>query len=217
MQQDVHGLGFDPFRDAEEFRQHKRQKLRATTAGGRGGGRGGAVKGGLLGASQGKGSGAKRLGVLGGVDDEDVDGDEGCQQPKRRARGVAFGTGVLEETDTMGYMEDYVEDDMGEEDEGGGAGFSVGGGYGGRPQQQQRGGRGGGRGKGAAGAQALALTSKGFSYELVDSEEEEDEEERFQDKRCFRDIWYYWGVCFVPHCSCTLFPPMFFCTVYGTT
>lgn len=26
----------------------------------------------------------------------------------KRARGVAFGTGALEETDTFGYMEDYV-------------------------------------------------------------------------------------------------------------
>ena len=31
MQQDIHGLGFDPFKDAEDFREIKRRKTEAKT------------------------------------------------------------------------------------------------------------------------------------------------------------------------------------------
>eukprot|EP00873_Tetraselmis_striata_P037960 jgi/Tetstr1/458224/TSEL_044712.t1 len=61
---DLYGLGFDPYKDAEDFRALKR-----------------------------KGGG----------------GDSGSGLPStKRRRGVAFGTGVLEEFDTYGEEEDYV-------------------------------------------------------------------------------------------------------------
>lgn len=90
--QDVHGLGFDPFEGAEEFRSRKRQKLdaaRAATGGmshtaGGGGGFGGSAGGG-------RGRGAAGAGG--------------------HARGIAFGTGALEESDTLGYVEDYIDAD----------------------------------------------------------------------------------------------------------
>lgn len=68
--EDLHGVGFDPFEGAEEFRSRKRQKVEAGRA-----------------AASGQ--------------------QQGRQQQQQR--GVAFGTGVLEESDTLGYMEDYVD------------------------------------------------------------------------------------------------------------
>jgi G patch domain-containing protein 1 len=69
--EDVHGLGFDPFEGAEEFRSRKRQKVEAGRAA--------------------------------------ASGQQQQQRQQQQRRGVAFGTGVLEETDTLGYMEDYVD------------------------------------------------------------------------------------------------------------
>jgi G patch domain-containing protein 1 len=91
--QDMHGLGFDPFEGAEEFRSRKRQKQEASraAAGGLGaaGGSGGQQRGGSGSSSFGGG-----LGVSGS-----------------RPRGAAFGTGALEEGDTLGYLDDYVDAD----------------------------------------------------------------------------------------------------------
>lgn len=86
--QDLHGLGFDPFEGAEEFRSHKRQKLDNSRA-----------QTGSLGAAAAgfSGFGAQRQ----------QQQQQGSGQ--QRGRGVAFGTGALEETDTLGYMEDYVD------------------------------------------------------------------------------------------------------------
>jgi G patch domain-containing protein 1 len=83
--QDLHGLGFDPFEGAEEFRSRKRQKLDAARA--QTGGLGQAGEAGFGGSSRGGGTGGSR------------------------ARGVAFGTGAMEESDTLGYVEDYVDAD----------------------------------------------------------------------------------------------------------
>jgi G patch domain-containing protein 1 len=80
--QDLHGLGFDPFEGAEEFRTRKRQKLEA-------------------GRVQAQADISSGLG-FGGQQRQQ-------QQQQQRQREVAFGTGALEETDTMGYMEDYVD------------------------------------------------------------------------------------------------------------
>ncbi len=71
----MHGLGYDAFRDADEFRQHKQQKLQKQQ-------------------QQQARRGANGASAAAGV---------------KRARGVAFGTGALEDTDTLGYMEDYVQ------------------------------------------------------------------------------------------------------------
>lgn len=87
--QDLHGLGFDPFEGAEEFRSRKRQKLEAARAATGGLGRAGDA--GFGGSGSGRGGGA---------------GGAGSKQ-----RGVAFGTGALEESDTLGYVEDYVDAD----------------------------------------------------------------------------------------------------------
>lgn len=76
---DVHGIGYDPFKGAEEFRkaaqQHHQQKY--------GGG----------------GAGGSRMGTA----------DQ--KNNSKRRRGVAFGSGVLDEDDTFGMMEDYVTHD----------------------------------------------------------------------------------------------------------
>jgi hypothetical protein len=83
--QDLHGLGFDPFEGAEEFRSRKRQKLDAARA--QTGGLGQAGEAGFGGSGRGGGAGGSR------------------------ARGVAFGTGAMEQSDTLGYVEDYVDAD----------------------------------------------------------------------------------------------------------
>ncbi|GIL51209.1 hypothetical protein Vafri_7283 [Volvox africanus] len=88
--EDLHGLGYDPFAGAEEFRQAA--KRRKVAAGLGPGGNGGAA------AEPGASGAASRDRVAGGA------------AAQRRGR-IAFGTGALEETDTYGYMEDYVEDD----------------------------------------------------------------------------------------------------------
>jgi G patch domain-containing protein 1 len=94
--QDLHGLGFDPFEGAEEFRSRKRQKLDAARAatGGLSHHAAAAGGGGGFGGSGGRGRGAAAAGGGGG-----------------RARGIAFGTGALEESDTLGYVEDYIDAD----------------------------------------------------------------------------------------------------------
>lgn len=84
--QDLHGLGFDPFEGAEEFRSRKRQKLDAAQTAT--GGMSQPGEAGFAGSGRGRGPGAGK------------------------ARGIAFGTGALEESDTMGYMEDYVDADV---------------------------------------------------------------------------------------------------------
>lgn len=81
--QDLHGLGFDPFEGAEEFRSRKRQKLDAARA----------ATGGLSHTGE-QGFGGSGSGAAGG-----------------KARGIAFGTGAMEESDTLGYMEDYIDAD----------------------------------------------------------------------------------------------------------
>jgi hypothetical protein len=83
--QDLHGLGFDPFEGAEEFRSRKRQKLDAARAAT--GGMSQPGESGFGGSGRGRGAGAGK------------------------ARGIAFGTGALEESDTLGYMEDYIDAD----------------------------------------------------------------------------------------------------------
>ena len=80
---DTHGLGFDPYEGAEVFRAAKKRKLEEQ----RGAGGGGFLGRGLTAAG----------GAAGG-------------QAQGRTKGVAFGTGVLEDDDTLGLMlEDYVD------------------------------------------------------------------------------------------------------------
>eukprot|EP00798_Chlamydomonas_sp_ICE-L_P006638 gene6638-3295_t len=111
---DLHGLGFDPFQDAEEFRQYRQDKLSLSNGGGRGG----------AGSAEDKG--------------------------KRRGPGLAFGTGVLDETDTLGYMDDYVD----HAHEGPARqGFAL-----------------------LPGSRALELAGQGFNFELALSDEEEEED-----------------------------------------
>jgi G patch domain-containing protein 1 len=81
--QDLHSLGFDPFEGAEEFRSRKRRKLDAARAAT--GGMSQQGESGFSGRGRGAGTG--------------------------KARGIAFGTGALEESDTLGYMEDYIDTD----------------------------------------------------------------------------------------------------------
>lgn len=81
--QDLHGLGFDPFEGAEVFRTCKRQKLASARS------------------AADVGSTLPRHAGFGGSGVPEWSGS--------KARGVAFGTGVLEESDTLGYMEDYVD------------------------------------------------------------------------------------------------------------
>jgi G patch domain-containing protein 1 len=90
---------------------------------------------------------------------------------KKRARGVAFGTGVLEESDTFGYMEDYVDE------EGEGYGGVPGGARGARGGASGLAlldaGGGGGRGGGGGGARRLqALALQGYDFELGSDEED---------------------------------------------
>ncbi|GLI62024.1 hypothetical protein VaNZ11_004601, partial [Volvox africanus] len=88
--EDLHGLGYDPFAGAEEFRQAAKRRKVAEGLGP--GGNGGA---------------AAEAGASGAAAKDRVAGGAAAQ---RRGR-IAFGTGALEETDTFGYMEDYVEED----------------------------------------------------------------------------------------------------------
>ena len=41
----------------------------------------------------------------------EVDREAGQAEGKKRQRGIAFGSGTGEETDTFGYMDDYVTHD----------------------------------------------------------------------------------------------------------
>ncbi len=82
--EDLHGLGYDPFQDAEEFRAARQQRRRGGGAGagssGRGGGRGGGAE---------EAVGAKR------------------------GRGVAFGAGAGKDDDVCGVeFEDYVDEEQ---------------------------------------------------------------------------------------------------------
>lgn len=80
---DVYGLGYDPFRGAEEFRLAQQRREEAAYPNAHSSGRG---KGGRSAAGGGRG------GVI-------------------RQRGVAFGTGVMDEDDSFGILEDYVTHD----------------------------------------------------------------------------------------------------------
>lgn len=91
--QDTHGLGFDPFEGAEEFRARKRQKQEASRA---------AVGG--LGSGSSRQQQGQGQGAAGGF-------GPGGRGDGSRGRGVAFGTGALEDTDVLGYVEDYVDAD----------------------------------------------------------------------------------------------------------
>jgi G patch domain-containing protein 1 len=103
--QDVHGLGFDPFKGAEEFRLAKQRRtgLLAPKARSRAGG-----------------DASSALLPQGSMAD-DLAGDGRPLNPRggplngggtfERRRGIAFGTGALEDDDTYGMVEDYVGHD----------------------------------------------------------------------------------------------------------
>jgi G patch domain-containing protein 1 len=83
--QDHHGLGYDPFREAEEFR--------AARAARRGGGGGGGAPGGSAGRGAGGGVGGAGAGA-------------------KRGRGMAFGVGVGDDDDVCAVeFEDYIDDE----------------------------------------------------------------------------------------------------------
>lgn len=42
---------------------------------------------------------------------QNTDGSKPEDAPSKKKRGIAFGTGALEDTDTFGYMEDYTSSD----------------------------------------------------------------------------------------------------------
>ncbi|EFJ49630.1 hypothetical protein VOLCADRAFT_104208 [Volvox carteri f. nagariensis] len=148
---DLHGLGYDPFEGAEEFRQAAKRRKVAE--------RGSA------------GGGAPGEGAAGGA--SNTDRGTGGSAAQRRGR-IAFGTGVLEDTDTFGYLEDYVEEVYDE------------------PQQRLPGGSGDGRQgpRGLTGAAVGALGSSAhdggggvarhweqlaLSYEVVSEGESDDD------------------------------------------
>jgi G patch domain-containing protein 1 len=90
--QDHHGLGYDPFRDAEEFR--------AARAARRGGGSAGARGGGGAGAGAGAGAGGRG-------------GGAGGAAGAKRGRGVAFGAGAGSDDDVCGIeFEDYIDEEQ---------------------------------------------------------------------------------------------------------
>ncbi|KAL4547919.1 hypothetical protein Ndes2526B_g07136 [Nannochloris sp. 'desiccata'] len=78
---DVHGIGYDPFKGAEEFRNAAQQHHQQKYGGGRGAGT------------------------------TTADQKNNKNNNNKRRRGVAFGSGVLDEDDTFGMMEDYVTHD----------------------------------------------------------------------------------------------------------
>ncbi|KAI3424986.1 hypothetical protein D9Q98_008367 [Chlorella vulgaris] len=124
---DVHGLAFDPFKAAEEFRRLKEQRQAAARPG--------------------------------------ADAAGGGQAGKRR-RGIAFGSGALDDENEDGYgagvtLEDYVtHDDVGDYD----AEVEVGAVSRSRAPKLRRSGLGD------------RLAQKGYSFEIAEEEEEEDEQ-----------------------------------------
>ncbi|GAX77920.1 hypothetical protein CEUSTIGMA_g5362.t1 [Chlamydomonas eustigma] len=170
---DVHGLGFDPFRNADDFREIKRRKVEAKSEALRN-----SAKGTFAGTASATGGAMRGMGPA------------SASNHPRRGRGVAFGTGVLDEDD--GSFEDYVDEVF--EDPGGasdqsdqegegllggssrGAKVGIGALFG---LKGNKGGGADGRFKalpvsGASGRRALALAEQGYSYQLGDSEEEEE-------------------------------------------
>jgi G patch domain-containing protein 1 len=123
---DVYGIGYDPFKGAEEFR------AAAKIGGGR----------------------------------HPTTAATGNDQNNKRRRGVAFGTGVLDEDDTFGMMEDYVtHDDVESYEEIAGVDQE------GLPQR-----RGPKLDKQNLGDR-LAL--QGFAYEVQDEEESDEDQDEF--------------------------------------
>lgn len=124
---DTHGLGFDPFKGAEEFRAAKRLRAEASRPG---------------------------------------------SNPREgpRGRGIAFGTGVLDEDDAYGILDDYVtHDDVGSYDDTAGVDAQ------GMPRS-----RGPHVGRSGLGDR-LAL--KGFAYEVQEESENEEESDGYGGKR----------------------------------
>ena len=128
---DVYGLGYDPFRGAEEFRIAQERRTEAARP------------------SRGRGPGSSAGADRGG-------------RPLRQ-RGVAFGSGVLDEDDSYGILEDYVtHDDVESYEEAAGMdneGMPIG-----RGPRVERTGLG----------DRLAI--QGFAYEIQDAEESDDDE-----------------------------------------
>ncbi|MEW5300889.1 MAG: hypothetical protein WDW36_003783 [Sanguina aurantia] len=168
---DLHGLGFDPFEDAEEFRNHRRPRTDGPNAGPTGASQGGSQPA-LMGTAggQGRSGNAGGSGMFGGSA-----GAAGRGGPSGGGK-IAFGTGALEETDTLGYMEDYVDQEEGVP----GMSGLFKGGLLGSGQRSKGGGGGDGGGEGAKKRQPerRLLT---FNFEL--GSDESDDEDRFTAKR----------------------------------
>ena len=128
---DVHGLGFDPFKDAEEFRAAATQRQHQRNSNTRGGGGGGSMVG---------------------------------NNSAQRRRGVAFGTGVLDEDDSFGILDDYVTHDGVESYEETAGVDAVGLPVGRGPQLKKRG-------------LGDRLVLQGFAYEIQDGSGDDDDDD----------------------------------------